>query len=55
MCVREGGVEGIHFPEADVIMQQEPDELAIVQNEESCEAMVAREALCIYFARSKRA
>ena len=48
VCIKEGGVEGIHFPEADVIVQNEPHAFAIAEDEESYEAMIARESLCMY-------
>ncbi|MCO5577680.1 hypothetical protein L7F22_031512 [Adiantum nelumboides] len=46
MCVDAGGVEGIHFPEADAITQYDPDDLDVMDDAYSYEANEARENLC---------
>lgn len=54
MCINAGGVEGIHFPEPDVVLQCDLEGLGIPEDEESNEAKQARENLCTYLNMSEQ-
>ncbi|MCO5546808.1 hypothetical protein L7F22_000244 [Adiantum nelumboides] len=48
ICVDAGGVEGVHFPESEVVLQVDSNMLEGVDAEESDDAFQARENICSY-------
>lgn len=48
MCIDAGGVEGVHFPEPEVVPQTDADLLEGLDMEESDEAFQTREGVCAY-------